>query len=102
MPLSAVTSRNSFLADRRISADSSPNQPSSRLLEWNQQKASKRRSSVAVMASNAVVAQVEKEDQQTMMQSRMLEPQSRSAVHYLAISPPRIRITDAHGDYYKA
>ena len=63
---------------------------------WTQQHASKRRSSVAVMASGAAAAQAEK-DQMQQAASPTLKPQSRSAVHYLAISPPRIRVTDAQG-----
>jgi hypothetical protein len=80
-------------------------QPGNRL-GWNMQHASKRRSSVAVMASGAVVAQAEKDHLTMIKATRMtLRPQSRSAVHYLAISPPRIRITDAQGgsdDYFSS
>ena len=65
-------------------------------LSWTQQHASKRRSSVAVMASGVAAAQAEK-DQMQQAASPTLKPQSRSAVHYLAISPPRIRVTDAQG-----
>ena len=48
------------------------------------------------MASGAAAAQAEK-DQMQQAASPTLKPQSRSAVHYLAISPPRIRVTDAQG-----
>ena len=49
-----------------------------------------------MMASGAAAAQAEK-DQMQQAASPTLKPQSRSAVHYLAISPPRIRVTDAQG-----
>ena len=49
-----------------------------------------------MMASVAAAAQAEK-DQMQQAASPTLKPQSRSAVHYLAISPPRIRVTDAQG-----
>lgn len=52
-----------------------------------------RRSSIAVMANQA--RQKEKQNMD-FFGSKRLEPQSLSAVHYLAISPPRIRITEAH------
>ena len=48
------------------------------------------------MASGAAAAQAEK-DKMQQAASPTLKPQSRSAVHYLAISPPRIRVTDAQG-----
>ena len=48
------------------------------------------------MASGVAAAQAEK-DQMQQAASPTLKPQSRSAVHYLAISPPRIRVTDAQG-----
>ena len=51
------------------------------------------------MASGAAAAQAEK-DQMQQAASPTLKPQSRSAVHYLAISPPRIRVTDAQGTVF--
>lgn len=57
--------------------------------------ARQRRSSVAVMAGPLRV-----EDNRSIRYftpTTRLTPQSLSAVHYLSISPPRIRITDAHG-----
>ena len=52
-----------------------------------------------MMANVAAAAQAEK-DQMQRAASPSLKPQSRSAVHYLAISPPRIRVTDAQGRKY--
>ncbi len=56
--------------------------------------ARQRRSSVAVMAGP--VRNLETRAKYFTPMTR-LTPQSLSAVHYLSISPPRIRITDAHG-----
>ena len=56
--------------------------------------ARQRRSSVAAMAGP--VRNLETRAKYFTPVTR-LTPQSLSAVHYLSISPPRIRITDAHG-----
>lgn len=57
--------------------------------------ARQRRSSVAVMAGP--VRTSESRSMKYFTPTTRLTPQSLSAVHYLSISPPRIRITDAHG-----
>ena len=57
--------------------------------------ARQRRSSVAVMAGP--VRPSENRSMKYFTPTTRLTPQSLSAVHYLSISPPRIRITDAHG-----
>ena len=57
--------------------------------------ARQRRSSVAVMAGPLRVE--ENRSIKYFTPTSRLTPQSLSAVHYLSISPPRIRITDAHG-----
>ncbi|XP_023324086.1 uncharacterized protein LOC111698081 [Eurytemora carolleeae] len=60
-------------------------------------EAGARRSSVAVMALH--VRKNEKRHKKYFSKSVALKPQSRSAVHYLAISPPRIRITDTSREH---
>ena len=80
----------------------------SKLTSKNNGKPSKRRSSVAVMAGGATLQQNELRNLKTksyfeshhlnLETSRQLViTQSNSAVHYLAISPPRISITDDKG-----
>jgi hypothetical protein len=54
-----------------------------------------RRSSIAAIACSA--KRSEKQSLKYFSESPLLQPQSTSAVHYLAISPPRIRITDDQG-----
>ena len=54
-----------------------------------------RRSSMSVMA--LTVKKTEKRKRKFFPRSDVT-PQSRTAVHYLAISPPRIRITDTSRD----
>ncbi len=65
-----------------------------------------RRSSVAVMASDAVIKFNSKNKERDYFESHHLNlhtssSQSHQAVHYLAISPPRIRITDDSGTYFE-
>ena len=62
---------------------------------WQYGASNRRRSSVAVMASTA--RHSEHQSLSYFPQSTRLKPQSSSAVHYLAISPPRIKITDDKG-----
>lgn len=62
---------------------------------WHWQNNCPRRSSVAAMGNSA--KRSEKESLIYFPHSPRLQPQSSSAVHYLAISPPRIRITDEQG-----
>ena len=55
-----------------------------------------RRSSMSVMALTA--KKTEKRKRKFFPRCDQMTPQSRTAVHYLAISPPRIRITDTSRD----